>query len=580
MPALSASRDRANALLNLATHLGWRGRVDEAEIHFHTASDLAQELGDCELTATIALAIHNLAQHEKTMDEDSARPYLQEAYATLHAGPSTNLEDVDTIAEAVTEALTRRAAVLDRLLRIAHTSRDPMLAHRVAALRWPTAIEVDDSSTLLRFLRRGDTRSVLPLPDRIALDFFLGFKDSAQSLLQPVLERHREQSTGTLDDEALMVAHLGWANALSENDLDEADSIVSFMAAAHPYTWIHQALTDLRRGDIHLAELHLNRDGGIPTTLKPLLYRMLAEAAITTQDVALHDAATAYLRPLEGTWLVSAFGADISGPVDLWLGRLARLQGAAEEARAYLDRAEASATAMTSLPWQLECRLELALLDHDLDRVDDAIIKAERLGLHALSTWAERATPTPQSHRLVFRPADVGWLIGYNARTATLPARKGLQDIHLLLTHAGTDISAYDLLIGPGAAGRQAPPASRAEQMIDAHARQEIGAEIKRLDERIEAALQAGADNAAQRIDKERDELLTYLGTATGLFNRARTLGDEAEKARKTVSSRIKHAIGLIETELPDLADHLNAQIVLGVRCRYLATDTHILDLT
>lgn len=410
-----AIRDRANALLNLATHLGWRGLVNEAEIHFHTASDLARELDDSELTGNIALAMHNLAQHQKTIDDDSALPYLQEAYAKLYPGPSADIDDVDTVAKAVTEALTdragsrddttaltaalwaqydaamepsaatRRAAVLDRLSAVAHTSRDTMLANRVAAMRWSTAIEVDDSSALLRFLRRSDARSVLPLPDQIALDFFLGFKDSAQALLKPILQRHRERSTDILDDEALMVAHLGWVDALSENNLDEADAIISFMSAAHPYTWIRQALTDIRRGDMHLAEMGFHRISVVPATLKPLVYRVLAEAAATTEDASLHRVATDYLRPLEGKWLVSAFGADISGPVDLWLGRLARLRGNTEPARQYLSRAEASATAMTSLPWQLECRLELALLDHDLDRVEDSIIRAERLGLHALA---------------------------------------------------------------------------------------------------------------------------------------------------------------------------------------------------
>lgn len=602
-----ATRHRAEALLDLATHLGWRGQVDEAETHFHTAFDLAQELDDSELAGSIALAMRNLAQHHKAIDDDSARPYLHEAYAKLHPGSGADIDEIDTVAEAVAETLadragsrddtdaltaalwaqydaamepsaaTRRAAILDRLSAVAHTSRDTMLANRVAAMRWSTAIETDDSVALLRFLRRSDTRSVLPLPDQIALDFFLGLKDSAHALLDPSLQHHRERPTDLLDDEALAVAHLGWVDALWENDLDEADAIIGFMSAAHPYTWIHQALTDIRRGDSHLAEMSLHRIGDVPTILKPMVYRVLAEAAAITEDASLHRAATDHLRSLEGRWLVSAFGTDIGGPVDLWLGRLARLRGDTEPARQYLTRAEASATAMTSLPWQLECRLELALLDHDLDRVDDSVIKAERLGLHALAAWATKATPAVPGHRLSFRPVDGGWHVAYDNQAATLPARKGLHDIHVLLTHPDTDVSAYDLLIGPGSTGREAPPAATGDDMIDPQARRLIGAEIKRLDEQIDNALQAGDDAAAQRLDKERDELLAYVGTATGLLSRTRTLGDEAEKARKTVSSRIKHAIGLIDDEIPELADHLNEQVVLGVRCRYTTVDTHTL---
>lgn len=170
--------------------------------------------------------------------------------------------------------------------------------------------------------------------------------------------------------------------------------------------------------------------------------------------------------------------------------------------------------------------------------------------------------------------------MAYDDQDATLPARKGLQDIHVLLSHADTDISAYDLLVGPGAVGRAAPPPATGEAAIDPQARREIGAEIKRLDEQIDTALQTGADAHAQRLDQQREELLAYVGAATGLLSRTRAMGDEAEKARKTVSSRIKHAIGLISVEMPGLASHLNEQIVFGVRCRYASLDTHTLNLT
>ena len=62
------------------------------------------------------------------------------------------------------------------------------------------------------------------------------------------------------------------------------------------------------------------------------------------------------------------------------------------------------------------------------------------------------------------------------------------------------------------------------------------------------------------------------LAAATGLGGRARRLGDPAERARKTVSARIRVALDKIAASDPDLAHHLRDNLHLGTHCAYAPT--------
>jgi len=54
-----------------------------------------------------------------------------------------------------------------------------------------------------------------------------------------------------------------------------------------------------------------------------------------------------------------------------------------------------------------------------------------------------------------------------------------------------------------------------------------------------------------------------------GLGGRSRTLGDPVERARKTVSTRIRRTIGAVAREHPDLGRHLARSIDTGTWCAY-----------
>ena len=63
--------------------------------------------------------------------------------------------------------------------------------------------------------------------------------------------------------------------------------------------------------------------------------------------------------------------------------------------------------------------------------------------------------------------------------------------------------------------------------------------------------------------------LIHELAAATGLGGRSRRLGDPAERARKTVSARVRDALSKIDQVHPQLARHLRDTVHLGTHCGY-----------
>jgi hypothetical protein len=62
-----------------------------------------------------------------------------------------------------------------------------------------------------------------------------------------------------------------------------------------------------------------------------------------------------------------------------------------------------------------------------------------------------------------------------------------------------------------------------------------------------------GSLERAKTLESERDALIRELAAAAGLGGRDRRLGDETERARKTVSARVRDALSKIERLHPEL---------------------------
>jgi hypothetical protein len=89
----------------------------------------------------------------------------------------------------------------------------------------------------------------------------------------------------------------------------------------------------------------------------------------------------------------------------------------------------------------------------------------------------------------------------------------------------------------------------------------------KRLDElegAIQVALKQQHVEGARALDRGREALVLELKAATGLGGRRRRVGDETERARKTISARIRDTLRHLDTSHPELAVHLRRSVSMG----------------
>ena len=85
----------------------------------------------------------------------------------------------------------------------------------------------------------------------------------------------------------------------------------------------------------------------------------------------------------------------------------------------------------------------------------------------------------------------------------------------------------------------------------------------------IEEARELGHTARAGRLADERDALIRELAAATGFGGRDRRLGDEIERARKTVGARLRDSLTKIDRVHPLLATHLRESVRMGTTCSY-----------
>jgi RecA/RadA recombinase len=234
--------------------------------------------------------------------------------------------------------------------------------------------------------------------------------------------------------------------------------------------------------------------------------------------------------------------------------------------------------------------LQLGLLAATLERWDDAaahledaVRRCDRLGAALLAARARtelarvraaRNDPSPDDGGNVFRRAGDTWTLTFAGRSVPLRDVKGLRDLAVLLAAPGRDVAATDLAAGLASAAAPGLAAVGADPVLDDRARAAYRARLARLDEELaEADTHQDVERSA-RLAAERDALIGELAHATGLGGRPRRLGDVTERARSTVTARIRDAIGRVERVHPELGRHLRASIVTGARCSYRPAET------
>jgi hypothetical protein len=240
------------------------------------------------------------------------------------------------------------------------------------------------------------------------------------------------------------------------------------------------------------------------------------------------------LRPYAGTHVVVGGCASYHAAIDHHLGALAAALG---------DTAAA------------EAHFRAALAMH------------ERLGAAGWARLSEQAlaglqVAAPDQAAGELRLEHGVRLLCFGGRQVRLSDSKGLADIAALVRAGGADVHVLTL-VGHHLARMGADP------VLDRQAKAAYQARLAGLAADIEDAEAAGSDGRAEVLRSERDALIRELAAAAGLGHRDRRLGDEAERARKTVSARVRDALAKIGQVHPELAAHLRGSLRMGTRCSY-----------
>jgi hypothetical protein len=153
-------------------------------------------------------------------------------------------------------------------------------------------------------------------------------------------------------------------------------------------------------------------------------------------------------------------------------------------------------------------------------------------------------------------------LFCFAGQQVQLPDSKGLGDIATLIGAHGADVHVLTL-VGHHLARMGADP------VLDEQAKAAYKTRLAALAIQVDDAEDTGHAERAEALRSERDALVRELAAAAGLGRRDRKLGDEAERARKTVSARVRDALAKVGQVHPELADHLRSSLRMGTLCSY-----------
>ena len=174
----------------------------------------------------------------------------------------------------------------------------------------------------------------------------------------------------------------------------------------------------------------------------------------------------------------------------------------------------------------------------------------------------------------VLERQDRYWIASCGDTRVRLKDTKGLRYLTELLRNPGVERHALDLVdrVEGVAAGETAIDRRHlgdAGELVDAKARSAYRHRIEVLRGQIDDALAVGAEQRAQVLQGELDELVTQLAEAFGLGGRARRASSAAERARVNVTRALRAATAALDEALPEAGTALDARLRTGLYCAY-----------
>ena len=185
--------------------------------------------------------------------------------------------------------------------------------------------------------------------------------------------------------------------------------------------------------------------------------------------------------------------------------------------------------------------------------------------------------------RPTFRLEGEYWTLSYQGDVFRLRDTKGLQYIAYLLRHPGQQVLSIELA-ALSAGGDSLSKGSSADATASGHLTSDLGNAGEMLDlkalanyrhrreelrEDLDDAIRANDPGAEQRARAEWEALSEQLSAGPGQHGQLRTVASHRERARVTVTKRIKKALESIRAADASMARHLATSIQTGHSCCY-----------
>ncbi|WP_158299681.1 ATP-binding protein [Glycomyces paridis] len=567
-------RQRVLLRLRLADAVHWLKREDESAALYASALQEAEDSGDPMLLARAALdapqadrvpelvRLKNLA-YEGLAGEPPEAGLEHEAltrqllYRYMIAARAAGDDDEISFGLWATHAshwgpgtAAKRQEIVEELVEITRRTGDEELRLVSSSLRWVVLLEQGDREFLAQHAE------FHALADAADSEHWRGGAHVDQAIIDLVQGRYADAEAHIEDAAELMgrershldlIDHLRWELRMARGEAPAADEEPRRSSYGTHHTDLLAGIGALRRGETDRARRIRDRLASADDVFgswASLMLRFEAELAAADGDAELARDVYDRLAPHEGEWLVAMWGTSVSGPISHWLGVLAAVLGERDRAAAHFRAALAQADLLDAAPWS------------DLARANLACIASPP------------APPAPAAGD-VFRRDGTTWTLAYGGTVLHLPHAKGLADLRELLSRPGEEIGAAALLDPEAGEAVAADARLGGDDLLDAQARARYREHLEALDEQIDTAAALGDDARAAALDAERQTLIDHLKAATGLGGRARRLGDNHERARKSVTNRIRNTLKKIEEGHPALAAHLRETVATGSVCVY-----------
>ena len=575
---------RLRTLLDLAGALARTEGAESARLHYREAAELSRRHHDADRLAEVALGVQAVgqrspAQYAEALDllrqatelleaqhgSLTLRSRVAAAYAVClrhskYGNPDPAVREAADRAVALAErsgdhaaraaahlalhdavwapgTARERLVVAEGMLGAAERAQAADLIAQAHLLRATALLELGDPAgreELLTYVRHAETLGHArgrwgALSRQATYAQIAGRAEEASALGQQALELGRSieepDALGVFFTHRYALVALGITEP--SGTLGDADPMWPLLPLVS--AWPHAARGDKAATAAVLGDFSV-LDIPVATSLEAPAAAAVVFAVAGTDDQRrwIYD----LLLPFAGSHVVVGGCASYHAAVDHHLGVLA----------AALDDRTAA-----------ECHLRHALDMHD---------RLGAAGWARLTALALEGLTSDTGHE--FRRDHDGWMLAYDGLQIRMPDTKGLHDLWQILGAHGAEVHVLTLL---GIADQHL--ATGADPVLDARAKAEYKGRLVELEGAIDDAEDIGDVACADGLRAERSAIIRELAAATGLGGRDRRLGAETERARKTVSARVRDSLNRIERVHPSLAAHLRTAIRMGTACAY-----------